>query len=87
MDDEEAKKLKTHLTTKYGMVQFEMSAKQSYLVMEIEINDDGMSITMSSYMNQLLDEIKEQIKTLATYESLGTKETFVVNEETGSLDR
>jgi hypothetical protein len=66
--------------TKYGTGQFKVSQKQSYLGMEIEITSTGMSISMSAYVSELIEEAQEKGKVLVNYDSPGTKETFIMKE-------
>jgi hypothetical protein len=70
VDEVESKRLKEHLMTKYGTVQFEVGQKQSYLGMEIKITSVGMSIGIVSsdspgmkeifIMKEGLDLVKER---------------------------
>ena len=52
----------------------------SYLGMEINVTDAGTSVDMSFYVKRLLEDAKDKMNPVV-YASLGTKETFVANDE------
>jgi hypothetical protein len=79
VDDKEARKLKTHLEARFGMVQFEECGRLSYLGMEVDITDAGTSIDMSFYVRQLV-ESAETKRMLMVYDSPGTRESFVIQD-------
>jgi hypothetical protein len=79
-DEMEAKRLKEQLVARCGSVQFEANGTLLYLGMDVKITDEGTRVDMSFYVKQLVKDT-EMMRTLATYESLGTKELFVVNKE------
>jgi hypothetical protein len=85
VDVTEVKLLKSHLTTKYRTVQFEMNEKLSYLGMEIEVSNYGTSIGMSSYVTQLVDEVQECGLELSSYNWPGTKENYAIKEGAESV--
>jgi hypothetical protein len=84
VNKEEAKKIRMHLVTKFGSVQFKTGGRLSYLGMEINVTYAGMSVDMSFYVKQLLEDAKERMS-LVVYASLGMKETFVANDEEQQL--
>jgi hypothetical protein len=53
VDEEEAKKLKSRLEKFFGVVQFEVGDKMSYLGMNITIGDQGTTVDMTFYARQL----------------------------------
>jgi hypothetical protein len=73
VDEEGAKKLKSRLEKLFGVVQFEVGDKMSYLGMNITIGDQGTTIDMAFYARQLLKG--EQVD---DYGSPGTKSMFIV---------
>jgi hypothetical protein len=73
VDKEEAKKLKSRLEKLFGVVQFEVGDKMSYLGMNITIGDQGTTIDMTFYARQLLEG--EQVD---EYGLPGTKSMFIV---------
>lgn len=56
----------------------------SYLGMEIEVLNQGMSIEVNFYVKQLLNEL-EQSRSLKVYMLIGMKETFVLKDEAKGL--
>ncbi len=78
---EEAKILKSRLEKLFGMVQFEVGDKMSYLGMNITIGDQGMMVDMTFYARQLLEG--EQVD---EYGSLGTKSIFIVKSSKALLE-
>ena len=79
VDADEAKKIRAHLVSKFGTVQFEIDGRLSYLGIEINITEEGTSINMSFYVKQMLDDAEEKLE-LVEYLSTGTKETFISSE-------
>ena len=80
VDKDEAEKIRAHLVAKFGSVQFETGGRLSYLGMEINVTDAGTSVDMSFYVKRLLEDAKDKMNPVV-YASLGTKETFVANDE------
>jgi hypothetical protein len=81
---QEVEKIQAHLVAKFGSVQFKTGGRLSYLGMEINVTDDGTRVDMSFYVKQLLEDVEERMS-LMVYASLGTKETFVANDEVQEL--
>ncbi len=55
MDAEEAEKLRTRLEELFGTIQYEEGAKLTYLGMDVNIEDQGMTIDMIFYVKQVLE--------------------------------
>jgi hypothetical protein len=68
------------LVKRFGTVQFEVGNDLSYLGMQISIRNAGTIVSMSFYVQQLLEGLSMVVKL-----SPGTKTTFVVDETSPPL--
>jgi hypothetical protein len=84
VDAQEAEKIRTHLVANLGTVLFKVNGRLSYLGMEIEVMDEGTRINMSFYVKQMLEEAEERL-CLMVFASLGTKESFIADDEADVL--
>jgi hypothetical protein len=80
VDEQEAKGLKAMLMKWFGTVQFEEGNDLSYLGMQISIRNSGTIVSMSFYVQQLLEGLSVAVKL-----SPGTKTTFAVDESSPPL--
>ncbi len=81
MDKKEAEQLERMLKRRFGEVQFEIGEELSYLGMKISIRDNGMTVDMSFYVSQILEDEEVQEVTSPT-----TKETYNVDDASTQLD-
>ncbi len=81
VDEQEAKELKAMLVKRFGMVQFAVGNNLSYLGMQISIRNSGTIVSMSFYVQQLLEGLSVAVKLPP-----GTKTTFVVDESSPPLE-
>jgi hypothetical protein len=81
MDAEEAEKLRTRLEELFGTIQYEEGAKLTYLGMDVNIEDQGMTIDMIFYVKQVLEG-----ETVEEFDSPGTKNMFIVASESKALE-
>lgn len=80
VDVAEAERLRKQLLDKFGMVQFEVGNKHSYLGVEIEVSDEGTKVDMSFYVKELLKHFEVVMQL-----SPAKKDWFVVDEEADLL--
>ena len=73
-------RLKARLEKLFGMIQFEVRDKLSYLGMNVYIKNHGMMIDMQFYVQQLLEGER-----LEEFDSPGMKDLFIVMSESKVL--
>jgi hypothetical protein len=73
-------RLKARLEKLFGMIQFEVRDKLSYLGMDVYIKNHGMMIDMQFYVQQLLEGER-----LEEFDSPGMKDLFIVMSESKVL--
>lgn len=71
----EVARLKEFLIGHFGMVQFQVGIKHSYLGMQIELTKEGTKFNMCFYAQQILEDIK-----VNEVGSPGTKSMFIVGK-------